>query len=616
MTLFFGAAISCFHMATLQYRPAIDGLRALAIMSVFIFHLNHEWLPGGFVGVDVFFVISGFLITSVILNELGNNSFSLSSFYQRRIARILPAFFFAALGTLGICSFIYSAKDLSNAGDSFLVASLSIANLKFMLEGNYFEKVSDDHPFEHYWSLSVEEQFYVFLPLLLAMLFRFAKKWQTIGISTLMIGSFIACVVMTKLKPIWAFYLLPTRAWELLAGCVLATFMNSFKAGRTISWPCWAPTAGLVTILASFFLVGHSVQFPGYLALFPVVGAICVLLPSGKSMGLCDRVLTAAPMVLIGRISYSLYLWHWPIFSLVDYKMYLSSETTRLVLKVCLSIFAAVFSFLFIEKPARVFLNRPRNMAIAFGLVVVSLSICAPLGITVKNANYVNAKPKDVANGGLIWGSNEKARSIVLMGDSFGSMYASDLREISKAAGAKLTVISVNAGDPLPHTKGDPNPLWLNSLEVVSKEKPDCLVIACRWEWQLFANKERLEIAIMSLRHLAKRIVILNQPPILPEGANRAGMRNGTRPPFFEDRSTRLRRIEINEYLNRFISSDVSVIDVSGYFEKSNREILCFDEEGRQLYHDAAHLSGYGTALIRPDLSRALLIISKPEQKR
>jgi peptidoglycan/LPS O-acetylase OafA/YrhL len=163
-----------------EYRPAIDGLRALAVLSVFIFHLHHKWLPGGFVGVDVFFVISGYLITSIIFGDCQQNTFSLRKFYQRRIARILPAFLLVALATLLGASLIYGSQDLASSGANLAAATLSVANIKFMLQGNYFTISPDAQPFLHYWTLSVEEQFYMFFPLILLLLYKIARNRTTL----------------------------------------------------------------------------------------------------------------------------------------------------------------------------------------------------------------------------------------------------------------------------------------------------------------------------------------------------------------------------------------------------------------------------------------------------
>jgi peptidoglycan/LPS O-acetylase OafA/YrhL len=594
---------STIRHASLDYRPAIDGLRAMAVLSVFIFHLNHNWLPGGFVGVDIFFVISGFLITSIIYKECQNDSFSVKKFYQRRIARIFPAFFTVALVTLAGAYFFYSPQDLASAGANLAAATLSVANMKFMVQGNYFEISPDAQPFLHYWSLSVEEQFYIFFPLLLLVLFKYFRKHLVLALGVLCAASFAGSMVMTYFKPVWAFYLLPTRAWELLAGCLLAVVTDHAKPSPEARWPKLLSVFGLGLIALSFLLVHEGNHFPGYWALLPVTGAVGVLMPA---RGLSEKWLAALPLVVVGRISYSLYLWHWPVFSLIDYRMYLASEPARLALKVGLSFLAAVLSFSLIENPARVFLNRRKSMPLAYGSMVCAIALCVPLGVTVRKANYVNAEPSDVIKGGLVFDSKKETNSVILMGDSNGSMYGKVMKEICANLDCKLSVISVAAGDPLPAPDIASGRLWLDSFAVVQREKPDYLVLACSWEAKLKDSKERLAFALEALKPLVGHLIILNQPPILPGNANRASIRKGARPPFFEDDQNRRRRMASNDYLKRFNSGNCSVVDIASHFQTANGEVLFLDEKGRQLYHDQEHLSGYGADLIRSDLRQAI----------
>jgi len=197
------------------YLPEIDGLRAIAILSVLMFHFDRKVFGGGFAGVDIFFVISGFLITSILLSDINEGQFSIVRFYQRRIARIAPAFFVVLVVTLVVAHFVYSAQDFASLGANSLAAALSVINLKLLFQGTYFQSSPDAQAILHYWSLSVEEQFYVFFPLYLYAVLRFTRRPLVVTLA-LGAGSFAACVVVTHLSPTYAFYLLPTRAWELL----------------------------------------------------------------------------------------------------------------------------------------------------------------------------------------------------------------------------------------------------------------------------------------------------------------------------------------------------------------------------------------------------------------
>ncbi len=485
-----------------EYRPAIDGLRAIAILSVFLFHLKPNLLPGGFVGVDVFFVISGYLITSIIFRQCQQDRFSLAQFYQRRIARIFPAFFTVALATLVGAYFIYSPQDFASAGVNLAAASLSIANIKFMFQGNYFTISPDAQPFLHYWSLSVEEQFYMIFPLVLTIVYRKSPRLIVPILAAISLLSFAACIAVTTARPSWAFFLLPTRAWELSVGALLA-IRGDMSVLVSPNWRRWISLIGIAMIAASFVCVKEGNKFPGYQALFPVLGAVLVLVPTAGIASTGESLLSLAPAVFIGRISYSLYLWHWPVLSLVDYQMYATSQPIRILLKIVISFSAAYLSFKLIESPLRVFLNQTRNRRLAFFSLAVIVAICVPLGIAVRKANYVNAEMVQVARGGLVFNKSSKLGAIVLMGDSNGSMYGKVMREISEEAGLKLNVISVAAGNPLPSTRGEKRQLWSDSLAVVQEVKPDILFLVCAWEIQLKGDQDELALAIDKLKPFA-----------------------------------------------------------------------------------------------------------------
>lgn len=592
-------------MPALRYRPAIDGLRAIAVLSVFIFHLNHRWLPGGFVGVDIFFVISGYLITSIILHDCEADSFSLLKFYQRRIARIFPAFFAVALATLVGARFIYTPQDYASAGANLTAASLSIANLKYMLQGSYFQISPDAQPFLHYWSLSVEEQFYLFFPLLFLLLFKYARNHLVIVLAILGSASLLACILLTPAKPVWAFYLLPTRAWELCAGSLLAV-TAIHPSVPPHARRSWIPVLGLLMVALSFVLLHEGPEFPGWRAILPVAGAVALISPSNAANGFVEKWLATPPLVGIGRMSYSLYLWHWPIFSLVDYRFFLASEPIRLTLKIGLSFLAAALSFLLLETPSRRFLNQPKRRPVAYAALTAALALCIPLGISIRKANYVNAELSDVAKGGLVFPGKPGAPSVILMGDSNGSMYGKVMREICADLGYKLTVISVAAGDALPSSTDKHSQLWLDSLAVVQQEKPDYIVLACLWSDVLKNNKERLTLAIESLGPHASKIILLDQPPVLPSAANRISIKNGARPPFVEDPSNQEIRLVANAFLLTLNSEKVRVVDIARTFQLSGGDIRFLDDQGRQLFHDSTHLSGHGTNLIRPMIQAAL----------
>jgi len=588
-----------------EYRPAIDGLRAVAVLAVFLFHLNSRWLQGGFVGVDIFFVISGYLITSIILRDCKRNRFSFARFYQRRIARLLAAFVTVALVTLVGAFLIYSEQDLASTGATLSASAACIANLKFMLQGNYFVTSPDAQPFLHCWSLSVEEQFYLLFPAAFLVLYWKVNRYKTGVLCALYAVSLLACVVLTHTRPSWAFYLLPTRAWELLVGCILATLDKEKENPRTIKVLALLPIAGLVLITLSFLVVTET-AFPGYRAMLPVAGTACFLLPFNDSTSIVERLLSWGPLALIGRMSYSLYLWHWPIFSFVDYRFYRASPFSRLALKVIVSASATTACFIFIERPSRTLLNHPARQRLAFAVLGCSLVTLIPLGIAVRKTNYVNADMRDVDKGGLHFNQSARNGSMVLMGDSHGSMYGKMMTEVAKERGLKLNVISVANGDPLPVSSRRDPPLWLESLSIVKKERPDFLVFVCYWG-RLRGDRDSLAIALKELKPFAHFVILITQPPLLPKQASRERIREGNRPPFFEDPEERAERIEVNEFVKSFQRDNVIVVDIDPLFSGAAGEVRFTDNHGNLLYQDGGHLTDVGANLVKAYLIKAMI---------
>jgi peptidoglycan/LPS O-acetylase OafA/YrhL len=601
--------------SAVEYRPAIDGLRAVAVLGVFLFHLDRRWLPGGFVGVDIFFVISGYLITAIVLRDCERNRFTFGRFYQRRIARLLAAFFTVGLATLLGAYWIYSDQDLASAGASLSAAAGSIANLKLMLQGNYFTLSPDAQPFLHCWSLSVEEQFYMLFPAIFLLIYRRANRYRLQILGVLCGGSLLACVILTRVHPTWAFFLLPTRAWELLAGSMLATVSRPTISLATLTkLPgtyktlfAWLPFIGLALLAGSFCFITDSPRFPGYLAIAPVLGTACFLVPSDTSNSVVERLLSWKPLVLIGTMSYSLYLWHWPIFSFVDYRLYTASPMTRVALKVLLSFAATSLCFLLVEKPSRRFLNQPARRRLAFACAAGAIIILVPLGLATRAHYYINASPSDVRTGGLFFNQSATGGSMVLMGDSNASMYGKVAKELAGELNYRLNVISVAAGDPLPHTFGPSSELWRDSLAFVRRTRPDVLLFVCYWSGQLLEDKTRLYPAIQELKPLAHHIILITQPPELPDPATREGIREGSRPPYPEDPISMKVRPHYNGTVKSFEGGNVTVIDIESLFSLGGGAVRPTDEQGRELFQDGDHLSASGAELVRPYLRHAIV---------
>ena len=324
------------------------------MVAVVLYHAGLG-CPGGFVGVDIFFVISGYLITRILEKDLAAGRFSITAFYQRRVRRIFPALFVMMLviGALGIR--FLPPLELKDFGRSVLMASAFSSNIFFFLRWSYFDHGSTMEPLLHTWTLSVEEQFYILWPWVLAGLhLRWIRRWTMPAVLAVIAGSLVLSSYWLGRSPIAAFYLLPSRAFELAIGALLSVGPAPI-ALRRIPRPAReiASVAGLVMILAAILLYSSQVPFPGVDALLPCVGAALVIAAGEGGQTLVGRLLSFRPIVWIGLISYSLYLWHWPI--LVFARLFLFGELTRTVagFGVVLAVCVSWFSWRFIENPFR-----------------------------------------------------------------------------------------------------------------------------------------------------------------------------------------------------------------------------------------------------------------------
>tara|TARA_R110000751_G_C13773964_1_gene480451 strand:+ start:412 stop:2376 length:1965 start_codon:yes stop_codon:yes gene_type:complete len=296
-------------MNTLNYRPDIDGLRTLAVLPVILYHAGAHWLPGGFVGVDIFFVISGYLICSIILRESHAGEFSFIRFYERRLRRIIPALLLVLLSTVIVFQVIALPDQAQDAAESGISALLSVSNFYFWRHSGYFAPSSDFLPLLHTWSLAVEEQFYLLFPVvvLLVLKFRLPIKWVFVaGV----IANFAFGYWLSLAKPSVAYYLLPARAWELGIGAILAAGAIPPIKGSLLRE--LVPALGIGLIVFSMVFIHSGMTFPGWVALMPCLGTAMVIHAGGQSWA-AQRLLAARPVVFVGLLSYSLYLWHWPV---------------------------------------------------------------------------------------------------------------------------------------------------------------------------------------------------------------------------------------------------------------------------------------------------------------
>ena len=566
-----------------------------------LFHLDKSWFPGGFVGVDVFFVISGYLITSIIYRGNESGDFSLLEFYQRRVARIFPVFFLVTFATLFAAAFIYQPQDFSSAGAVSVASVLSFANVKLMMQGDYFDVSADAQPFLHFWSLSVEEQYYLLLPVFLVLCHKrkLGKKSLLLVLWAIFFTSLVACIYLTMINPVWAFYLLPTRAWELLAGGILGIYCS--KTLKPSKFDQYASIVGLVLLAASLFLINETQGFPGFIALCPVVAAVLVIGRASDPNQLSEALLSGSLLVFIGKLSYSLYLWHWPIYCFVDYSMFRESGVLRGGLKILLTVVLATLSYSLIENPARKFLNQRRRKA------PVAIFLCAAIvcfviaGVIVRHSYYPAAKRSQVVSGGVHYPSSDSKYSIALIGDSNGTMYGTTVKRIAVKTRADFNILSAAAHDPL-----SPSGLFNDTCTFLRTCPADVTIFAAAWAEHASDDPSKIEDSVIKLLEHSKILILVTQPPVLADGVSREGIRNGTTGPATELADYAKERKRLNAYLQTLQSNRVVVINCESDFMTGEGHVKFLDSAGRQLYYDRSHLSVLGAELVGRRIERAI----------
>lgn len=492
----------------LKYRSEIDGLRALAVVPVILFHAGFELFSGGFVGVDVFFVISGYLITTIILSELEQDKFSILNFYERRARRILPALFLVMLVCIPFAWFSLLLNDMKDFSQSLVAVSLFLSNILFLGESGYFDTAAEVKPLLHTWSLAVEEQYYVLFPLFLMLFWKFGRRWILFTLGLVLFASLALAQWAAYAEPAAAFYLLPTRAWELLIGAFAAFYLlqaNRKDFGKVLSelggW------LGVAFIFFSVFAYSKATPFPGLYALLPTLGTLLIILFATQQTNV-GKFVGNKVFVGIGLISYSAYLWHQPLFAFARHQGSTEPSQTIFFVLSASSLFLAYFSWKYVESPFRLRNKIPRKYVIYFGLtgsvLFISLGMLGILsnGFESRLNNhqrellsfnsydfqetyrlgecFLNAE-QPPAEFKKICFSEGGSDSILLWGDSHAAAFAYGLRK-------KLTNISQYTASGCPPLLGVADswrPMCEDINKFVSEEiatkKPKTIILHANW---------------------------------------------------------------------------------------------------------------------------------------
>lgn len=407
---------------TSTYRAEIDGLRCVAVLAVLLFHAGLARFSGGFVGVDVFFVISGYLITGILLREMDGGTFSFLRFFERRVRRILPATLAVVLVSLGLALLLLTPPDARKVGEAASATVLSAANIYFYSTQNYFGAESGNLPLLHMWSLGVEEQFYLLLPVLLSVLVRYFRRHLAAVLVVLTVGSLAVYCWAIFRHPAAAFYLLPFRAWELGLGASLAACFGQSESNHpSNSVSHGAGIAGLLLIATAVFFGGSAGIRPGLAALPACLGVALIIAPIGAS-GIASKLLSAPPVRFVGKISFSLYLWHWPV--LVFAKLALLPAAPARWILIAIMFVLAWLSWRFIEQPFRGAIITRQSVARsvcagAAAAVALSVLLMTTKGLpqrfdveTVQLASFLDYDPRPAFREGTCFLTDRTGQSI------------------------------------------------------------------------------------------------------------------------------------------------------------------------------------------------------------
>lgn len=645
----------------IKYRPELDGLRAIAVMPVIFFHLGYAQVKGGYYGVDVFFVISGYLITRILITDIENDDFSFHRFWMKRVKRLLPLLLTMIAFVLMAASFLIYKPDIKNIANDIFPALFSYFNFHALLDfGSYWGRSSEESLLLHTWSLSVEEQFYLLYPGFLFLSKKYLKNFLTPILLVTGISAVFFLVGLYK-RPDATFFMLPTRAWELGVGGLAVFVSHRFLK---IKYASALSLLGLSLILATYFEANTKIDF---FVFFPVLGTFLMIVFTSRRDAV-GRLLSNRLVVYVGRISYSLYLWHWVFIVLknkFEYSLHGVNSHLLNMLVFGVTVLFSIASFTLIENKTRRNQNTPK-------LVLVGVLIISSITFYFKSdlfparyeskfkessfyAFYYDLTPSQellsdwFETNDLLYGvrspdrpsqfneafkrfgitpvgSHSVSPQIMLLGDSHGVMWAILMEEISQELNFSLSSYTSNGTKPFFNLDDVESQNAINGfsrnerveyaksvLSIIESSSLEIVMIACRWETLAPLDWERLDDLLNLLEDRDIEVLLMNQPPVLDFMINKSANQYFAYLGYEPKRGFNLARVmnpgvvqqsnqKVSEIAGRH--ANISFFDVyEKYIEDGKVRITHSDEI---LYFDDDHLTYEGTLIVKNDLLRRI----------
>ena len=626
----------------LIYRPEIDGLRAVAVIPVIFFHAGFNAFGGGSVGVDVFFVISGYLITTIILSELERGEFSLMRFYERRARRILPALFVVMACCIPVAGLWMLPSQYKEFSQSIIAVCFFVSNILFWREEEYFALAAGEKPLLHTWSLAVEEQYYILFPLLLILLWRFGREHAVMSVVlAITVVSLILSEWAWRNAPVANFYLAPTRAWELMAGSICALILRDGRPFNGGTLGNIASLAGLTSILYSILAFNKTTPAPSVYTVVPVIG-VCLIILFGSAATATARLLALKPFVGIGLVSYGAYLWHQPLFALAKLRSSLPPSTEYMMLLTALCFPLAFITWQIIERPFR------SNVLFSNTTLWGSSCIALTSFILVGAAGYLtngfyqlrfNDAQRAVLETALASPLREKCHarddnylkpSEACELNSTGSTWAvfgnSHAVELAFALGKQLKLrntgvrqFTYGAGCPPSYGRLNENrdgcASWTNeAVEFIAADKIiDTVVVSYRMQdhlvdrtvaaasWEEKRWKSYLEI-VEKFVQAGKTTIVVLQAPLLPKPVDYYVMREKRNFEFLVgvDRALWEKSADFIFHRLNQLTKEAIIVQPADLF--CNSRSCAAVKDGKALYFDDDHMSVYGASLIAREI--------------